>query len=672
VNLRLLRRRRSGPLSVARSAFAVVAIALGLVAAPADAQVSYRLRITDNNLVGLSTTNYGFFGNNFTSRAASFEYPLGTGYEHMVRGGYWIGGLTQFSGTGEELRVTTAAVDGSQGSVSASGTEFTPAGNQIIERSKLPNSPTYSPLAVSEQDFVTEYVDFPIKSSVTGGEDHAPLGIRLEQKSYNWSFSRFANFVAVTLKITNTGPPLRNAWVGIYSELASGPKFAYSGWPPSSAGGGTLGGWYNKKLMGYVPEARLLTEHYCRSASSLPGSCAADVCPPYVGIKLLGIRPDTVSTKQVTMYLANYEPGDTTRDEDSERFNILSTGRITPPDSLLPGFSADGASPNDPVSLLAVGPFDELLPDSSITVDFAFVGGNDAADLLANAAFAQLAFDFNYVIPEPPASPRMAIVPSDGALEVYWDHSSEFDSDPTSPAPDGLDFEGYRVYVGRENEALARVGQYDLRDTTGFDTGLEAVALADSVQIDGSWYHYRQRVTGLKTGFKYQVAVTAFDTGDDQIESLESGVTQNLSQAVPAPSPAEAVSRRVTVFPNPYKVEAQWDTGALVRDHYLWFANLPQRCTIRIYTLAGDLVKSFAFDGATYDGANARGLYDPAADAATGAPSLSGSLFAWDMITDQGQAAASGLYLYAVEDASSGAVQRGKFLVLKSDREGFK
>jgi hypothetical protein len=192
------------------------------------------------------------------------------------------------------------------------------------------------------------------------------------------------------------------------------------------------------------------------------------------------------------------------------------------------------------------------------------------------------------------------------------------------------------------------------------------------VEIDGVWYHYRQRVTGLKTGFSYYAAVTAFDIGDDQIESLESGVTQNLRQAVPAPSPDEAASRKVTVFPNPYKVEAQWDAGALVRDHYLWFANLPERCAIRIYTLSGDLVKSVAFDGATYDGSSARGLFDPTADAAIGAPALSGALYAWDLITDQGQAVASGLYLYTVEDEAGGDVQRGKFLVLKSDREGFR
>ena len=41
------------------------------------------------------------------------------------------------------------------------------------------------------------------------------------------------------------------------------------------------------------------------------------------------------------------------------------------------------------------------------------------------------------------------------------------------------------------------------------------------------------------------------------------------------------------------------------------------------------------------------------------------------MITRGGQAAASGLYMYAVEDKATGDKQRGKFLIVKSDREDF-
>jgi len=140
--------------------------------------------------------------------------------------------------------------------------------------------------------------------------------------------------------------------------------------------------------------------------------------------------------------------------------------------------------------------------------------------------------------------------------------------------------------------------------------------------------------------------------------------------AVPNPAPGER-ARGVTVYPNPYRAEARWDQGALVRDHYLWFANLPRRCTLRIYTLAGDLVYETRFDGDTYRGENARGLYDPRQDRDTGAPSLSGSSFAWNLISREGQAVASGLYLFSVEDLEGGRTEQGKFLVVKSDRESF-
>ena len=39
------------------------------------------------------------------------------------------------------------------------------------------------------------------------------------------------------------------------------------------------------------------------------------------------------------------------------------------------------------------------------------------------------------------------------------------------------------------------------------------------------------------------------------------------------------------------------------------------------------------------------------------------------MITSEGQAAATGLYLFSVEDLDSGKVSRGKFLIVKTDRE---
>ena len=297
-------------------------------------------------------------------------------------------------------------------------------------------------------------------------------------------------------------------------------------------------------------------------------------------------------------------------------------------------------------------------------------GGIGETDLLANADFAQFASDIDYRLPAPPPSPLLRVEPHANALDLYWDDSPESVSDPTSELPGGLDFEGYRVYVGSDRQNPTQVAQFDLVDSVGFNTGLDAIRLTTPHVVDGVTYRYRHRVTNLRDGFKYYGAVTSYDVGDPRVGSLESGISQNKFVAVPGPSPGER-SAGVTVFPNPYRVEARWDQGEQVRDHYLWFANLPARAVIRIYTLSGDLVFENRFDGASYQGLGARGLYDPRQDLDTDAPALSGASFAWNLITAQGQAIASGLYLWAVEDLDGGRVERGKFLVVKSDREGF-
>jgi hypothetical protein len=101
----------------------------------------------------------------------------------------------------------------------------------------------------------------------------------------------------------------------------------------------------------------------------------------------------------------------------------------------------------------------------------------------------------------------------------------------------------------------------------------------------------------------------------------------------------------------------------------IWFCGLPDRCTIRVYTLAGDAVLSLEFDGSVYHTENVRGVWTQDRNPDTPAPALSGSAFAWDLITNRGQAVASGLYIWTVEDHSNRRVQRGKLLVVKSDRE---
>src|SRR5262249_1923204 len=158
---------------------------------------------------------------------------------------------------------------------------------------------------------------------------------------------------------------------------------------------------------------------------------------------------------------------------------------------------------------------------------------------------------------------------------------------------------------------LKRIAQFDLttapHDTTGFNTGLDAVRR--DTTIDGISYNYRYTVPALKNGFKYFVAVTSYDLGNVEIESLESGIPQNKTLPIPNPAPGEFAANKVYVYPNPYRVEAAWDVGKQVRDHYLWFTNLPPHCMVRIYTLSGDLVYETEFVGSTYQGGGTRGVF---------------------------------------------------------------
>jgi len=622
--------------------------------------IKYSVLITDNNLMGVTVTNYGFIGSNFVGPSPSMEYPLGGRHEHLVRGGLWFGAHA-VDDSGAFVGVVTGALDGREGSSAQEATEFTPAGRSIQIRSTLPNNKFYSRQAVSEQDYLTDFSDRPAKRSANNQEGHRPMSILVHQENYAWSFSDYQHLIIYHFVVKNQGPPLADAWFGLYAEMASGDKNTYTNWPP----GGT---WYNKKWLQYDDSLRLIREHYCNGLP-IPGGCFLERVPEWVGFKLLGTRPEPITTKQVTLGAWRWTPDNAVRDEDVERYAIMSAGTIQ-------DLSASDLLPQsgDPVAMLAVGPFSQINPGDSVVVDYAIVGGeglSDASKIQEHARFAQRAFDRNYVVPVPPPSPRLKVVARSQSLDLYWDSFPETVADTTGPYP--MDFEGFRIYVGEDRNQLNRIAQFDLatppNDTTGFNTGLNAVRR--DTTIDGLSYNYRYTIPALRNGFKYFVAVTAYDLGNTEIESLESGIAQNKTLAIPNPAAGEKPANKVYVYPNPYRVEAAWDRGKQVRDHYLWFTNLPPHCKVRIYTLSGDLIYETEFVGTSYQGGGTRGVYDPARELDVGPPTLSGTSLAWNLITRQGQAAATGLYMFSVENLNGGDKTIGKFLIVKSDREGF-
>lgn len=271
-----------------------------------------------------------------------------------------------------------------------------------------------------------------------------------------------------------------------------------------------------------------------------------------------------------------------------------------------------------------------------------------------------------YILPSAPPSPNLLVVPEDQKATLYWDNLPEEYEDPITKEKD---FEGYRIYGSpktvNSDDQMTMMAQFDNKDSLayGYDTGFDPIR-CDTV-IKGKRYHYKFVNENLHSGWpgKYFYSVTAYDRGnpDNNLPSLESSVFENLTYAIVGKTAVKEPGQKVYVYPNPYKANAMWD-GFGSRDRLIWFANLPERATIRIFTLAGDLVQKIDHNAATYNGADSKVLKEITDTRNT---VFSGGEHAWDLISKNDQAIATGLYLFTVTDEETGNVYRGKFLVIK-------
>jgi hypothetical protein len=267
----------------------------------------------------------------------------------------------------------------------------------------------------------------------------------------------------------------------------------------------------------------------------------------------------------------------------------------------------------------------------------------------------------------------------DRAVMIQWDNASELSKDPITGKnlfkfEQGKSGGGYRIWrvdnwqrpegsIGPSQEEWMKIAEFrndliDANSTGAVDLAKfypEGPTVRTVRQVgttkDGDpifpigRYAYRDTL-GILNGKLYFYAVTAFATrkiGDEwfELSGLPSAVE---AEAVVPRWSAVSGCEAVRVVPNPYRGGADWDlipsesdpTGTKIA-----FRNLPETVsTIRIYTLAGDLVQEASHDGRDGDGT-----------------------YFWDMITRNGQNVVSGIYLYSVEH--SGGTCRGRFVIIR-------
>ncbi|MCK4412764.1 MAG: hypothetical protein KAY32_04405 [Candidatus Eisenbacteria sp.] len=256
----------------------------------------------------------------------------------------------------------------------------------------------------------------------------------------------------------------------------------------------------------------------------------------------------------------------------------------------------------------------------------------------------------------------------DRRVRIAWDNASELVADPIQQR---ILFAGYQVWrvegwqrpIGSTGPSpdewqlvatLTRspIGtELDLEDYT--DTTLTPTDFVPDPENEGELLaryaigrYFFEDAVGLKNGMLYFYDVTAYSSWRDERGELRVLSSQAAAVEADGVCPmwepvAQGWQDQIMVVPNPWRGGAAWDLTPSDADPTgtkIAFAKLPARnCQLRIYTLAGDLVRTL--DSGTQ-----------------------GTVF-WNMISRNGQDITSGVYLYAVTCGDETMV--GRFTVIR-------
>ncbi len=309
-------------------------------------------------------------------------------------------------------------------------------------------------------------------------------------------------------------------------------------------------------------------------------------------------------------------------------------------------------------SLMSVGPWDIAPGDSIVIVYSEMVDGSDYKNALDNklsgissgysifdatAVKSQVTFANNFNHPDPPMAPEFSIdyFRDDEQLVanvLEWGTETENIPDPD----DGqLDLAKYSIY----RSSYLPIGPWE--------------KIADIQKGDLNYYSsesskYNYVDSSVTVGASYYYALTASDTGrafwninpaqvfpetrTTKVPPLESSIFANrmTTPFTATLAPVNTVND-VLVVPNPFVIGSGYSLPG--ESDKIQFVNIPNPCTIRIYTVRGDLVKTI--------------------EVASG----EGAIADWDQVTDFGQFVESGIYIFHVD--SPIGTKLGKFAIVR-------
>jgi len=554
-------------------------------------------------------------------------YPVGSYEEHLGEGGIWVGAITpQF-----DTLVTVSSSWNPHFMGGDQAFEFWPFSSEpwdtiwVADRGEvldIPYWPGYT--GFSDQDFITRYNDYnPV--SLTFGT-HNPLYVDVIQVSHTWASPEPLNEIIVyDYYVIPTQFKLRRTFITMWVDPNIGQYS--SDWQTFLTDDYSL----------YYPDLRMGV-----GVDAEGGEDGESLSP--IGFKILppeGYNPNLLQWSFI--WGSNPNPPGITPFSDGDKYRELMAASTIMDNQQ----TASGSH-----FVLSFGPFDLGVSD---TLHFQVVQilGEGLEGVLRTARQVETLAERDFRFPSPPPTPPLTVETDNHTVTLSWEpdgiaENPEMYEDPNRADNVSQPFEGYRVY--KKYKETYEDGTYSWKWKLLAEYDIAANGYGKEIGLE---YTYKDE--GLLNNVEYYYSVTAFSKEDTVLgwPSTESSLSANEREVVPGPEPPATVNN-VAVVPNPYRGDIDyssyvpaWESPPgsrnfwMEQDRKIQFINLPQRCEIRIYTVAGDLVQTIRHDDPD------RGYEN------------------WNLTSSVGQAISSGIYMYTVEDLTNGEIQPGKFVIIK-------
>lgn len=402
------------------------------------------------------------------------------------------------------------------------------------------------------------------------------------------------------------------------------------------------------------------------------------LAPAYVGVKLLYSSPD--STGQASRVgRSGWSAGVNAQDLQGPFYGVpgflqnkydLLVNPATAYQFYTNPVDLNYSKKNRTWSLMNLGPWN-ILPGDSIVIAYCeVVNGVDYKTALnvnlgtnvissgsrrqfdASVARAQFTYDqyragYGLNHPDPPPAPEFKVEYFKGGDIVANVVSFGKESESIVDSDYGFNkIVGYKLY----RSGFLPLGPWDSiatiykDDANYFQPVINKYVYSDSTVEIGKSYYYA--VTAFDTGqvnWPVNPAAVFPETGTNRVPPMESSIYASSNNAVRkgitpflSTLPPKSNLDEVLVVPNPFVIREGYSSP--LETDQIQFVNIPNPCTIRIYTVRGDLVKTIPVQ-------------------------FEGGIIGWDQVTDYGQFAESGIYIFHIESASGTKI--GKFAIVR-------